>query len=147
MAGELQVISDCYGLVHYLTQRVEKFPRHHRYSLGQAIEGRLQAVLELLIRAKYAGAGAERKRFVGARTFPGRRVLPKPVVRRFRRRLRRAARAGRGWETLRPRIAGWIGHVMPITPGGWSACWDRIRCAVPTLFRSAPAERIGEPGA
>ena len=52
---ELQVISDCYELTCYLTGHIEKFPRHHRYSLGVDMEGRLRAVLALLIRAKYAG--------------------------------------------------------------------------------------------
>lgn len=49
----LQVIQDCYDLTAYLVQRVEKFPRHHRYSLGLAIESRLQTVLALLICARY----------------------------------------------------------------------------------------------
>ena len=53
MAKELQVISDFYDFMVYLIQRVEKFPRHHRYSLGQSIEHRLQFVLALLLRAKY----------------------------------------------------------------------------------------------
>jgi len=36
----------------YLGQRIEKFPRHHRYSLGVAMENRLQTILALLLRAK-----------------------------------------------------------------------------------------------
>ena len=32
MASELKVIADFYDLALYLTQRVEKFPRHHRAS-------------------------------------------------------------------------------------------------------------------
>jgi hypothetical protein len=55
MAGELQVISDFYDLMKYLTGRIEKFPRHHRYTLGAAMEGRLQTILALLVRAKYCG--------------------------------------------------------------------------------------------
>ena len=50
---ELKVISDFYDLMLYLTQRTEKFPRHHRYSLGAAIESRLHGILSLLIQAKY----------------------------------------------------------------------------------------------
>lgn len=42
---ELKVISDFYDLMLYLTQRIEKFPRHHRYSLGTSMEQRLQAIL------------------------------------------------------------------------------------------------------
>jgi hypothetical protein len=53
VAQELKVISDCYDLVVYLVQRIEKFPRHHRYSLGIAIENRLQEILALLLRAKF----------------------------------------------------------------------------------------------
>ena len=34
MPVELKVIQDFYDLMLYLIQRVEKFPRHHRYSLG-----------------------------------------------------------------------------------------------------------------
>ncbi len=33
MYQELKVISDFYDLMLYLIQRIEKFPRHHRYSL------------------------------------------------------------------------------------------------------------------
>ena len=38
MRVELKVIQDFYDLMLYLIQRVEKFPRHHRYSLGITIE-------------------------------------------------------------------------------------------------------------
>src|SRR5262249_23117521 len=50
-----KVISGFYDLIKYLTGRIEKFPRHHRYSLGLAMEHRLQTILALLIRAKYTG--------------------------------------------------------------------------------------------
>ena len=60
MAQELQVIADFYDLVHYLTQRIDRFPRHHRHSLGLDMAHRLQVVLALLIRAKYAGAGKDK---------------------------------------------------------------------------------------
>ena len=60
MAQELQVISDFYDLTHYLVGRISKFPRQHRYSLGTDMERRLQAILALLIRAKYAGAGGDK---------------------------------------------------------------------------------------
>jgi hypothetical protein len=53
MIEELKVISDFYDFTLWLVQRVEKFPRHHRYSLGTAIENRLQTILALLLRAKY----------------------------------------------------------------------------------------------
>jgi hypothetical protein len=53
MTEELKVISDFYDFMLWLVQRVEKFPRHHRYSLGIAIENRLQSILSLLLKAKY----------------------------------------------------------------------------------------------
>ncbi|MCE9589046.1 MAG: diversity-generating retroelement protein Avd [Planctomycetes bacterium] len=54
MQPELKVISDFYDFMLYLIQRIEKFPRHHRYSLGIAMENRLQTILGLLIRARYS---------------------------------------------------------------------------------------------
>jgi len=53
MPRELQVISDFYDFAIYLIQRIEKFPKHHRYSLGITIENRLQEILALLLRAKF----------------------------------------------------------------------------------------------
>jgi hypothetical protein len=54
VANELKVIADCYDLALYLSQRVEKFPRSHRFTLGADIERRAQGLLGELIRAKYA---------------------------------------------------------------------------------------------
>lgn len=54
MGSELKIISDFYDLTLWLTQHTEKFPRHHRYSLGLAIENRVQNILSLLLRAKYS---------------------------------------------------------------------------------------------
>lgn len=54
MARELKVIQDFYDFMLWMVGHTEKFPRHHRYGLGAAIENRLQRVLELLLRAKYA---------------------------------------------------------------------------------------------
>lgn len=59
MARELQVINDFHTLMVDLFQRIARFPRHHRHSLGVDIEHRLQGVLALLIRAKY-GPGDQR---------------------------------------------------------------------------------------
>ncbi len=53
MAKELQVISDCYDLIRYFGDRIEKFPRQLRYSLGVNMEQQLQSILAQLIRAKY----------------------------------------------------------------------------------------------
>jgi hypothetical protein len=54
MAKELKVVADFYDFMLWLVHHVEKFPRHHRYSLGRDIEGRLQTILALLLRAKYS---------------------------------------------------------------------------------------------
>ena len=56
MAKELQVLTDFYDLSLYMIQRIEKFPRHHRYSLGTTMEQRLQTMQALLVRAKYLSA-------------------------------------------------------------------------------------------
>ena len=54
MAQELKVIQDFYDFMLWLIHHTEKFPRHHRYSLGLAMENRIQRILELLLRAKYS---------------------------------------------------------------------------------------------
>jgi hypothetical protein len=54
MPQELKVIQDFYDFMLWLIQHTEKFPRHQRYSLGIAMENRLQRILELLLRAKYS---------------------------------------------------------------------------------------------
>src|SRR3972149_3649299 len=51
---ELKIIQDLYDFILWMTGHIEKFPRHHRYSLGLAMENRLQRILELLLRAKYS---------------------------------------------------------------------------------------------
>ena len=53
MPRELKVIADFYDFMLWLVRHTEKFPRHHRYSLGAAMERRLQSILDLLLRAKY----------------------------------------------------------------------------------------------
>ncbi len=54
MAKDLKIISDFYDLMLWTLHHTEKFPRHHRYSLGVAIENRLQTILSMLIRARYS---------------------------------------------------------------------------------------------
>ena len=58
MPAELKVIADFYDFALWLIRHVEKFPRHHRYSLGRDIEARLQTILALLLRAKYSKSKA-----------------------------------------------------------------------------------------
>lgn len=59
MKNELPVIERTYDLVKWFLSHLAKFPRSHRYSLGQRIESRLYDVMEQLIRAKYAPRGAK----------------------------------------------------------------------------------------
>ncbi len=54
MAEDLKVIQDFYDFMLWLIRHTEKFPRHHRYSLGLAMENRLQRILELLLRARFS---------------------------------------------------------------------------------------------
>lgn len=51
--NELLVIDRTYELVRWFLDRLAKFPRSHRYGLGQRIENVLYSILEGLIRAKY----------------------------------------------------------------------------------------------
>lgn len=55
---ELTVLSDYYDFMLWMIQRIERFPRHHRYSLGITMENRMQAILAGLIEAKYTRAKA-----------------------------------------------------------------------------------------
>lgn len=54
MNQELTIISDFYDFMLWVIRHTEKFPRHHRYSLGLAIENRLQSLLGMLLKAKYS---------------------------------------------------------------------------------------------
>ena len=58
---ELLVIDRMYELVKWFLGRLAKFPRSHRYGLGQRIEAQLYGIFEELIRAKY-GAGPKKAR-------------------------------------------------------------------------------------
>lgn len=50
---ELTVITKAYDLILWSCHHTSKFPRNHRFVLGERIERNLYDVLELLIRAKY----------------------------------------------------------------------------------------------
>ena len=50
---ELVVIAKLYDLVLWSCHHIEKFPRSHRFTLGDRLEVRLYVVLELLLKAKY----------------------------------------------------------------------------------------------
>ena len=46
-------VMKAYDLVRWLINHVGKFPRSHRYALGERIEQRMLTVLEHLVRAAY----------------------------------------------------------------------------------------------
>ena len=50
---EMLLITKVYDLVVWSCRHVAKFPRTHRFTLGDRLEVRLYEVLEMLIRAKY----------------------------------------------------------------------------------------------
>jgi len=50
---ELVVIAKTYDLILWSCNHTSKFPRNHRFVLGERIEGNLYTLLETLIQAKY----------------------------------------------------------------------------------------------
>ena len=50
---ELVVITKTYDLILWSCNHTAKFPRNHRFVLGERIEGNLYELLETLIEAKY----------------------------------------------------------------------------------------------
>ena len=50
---ELTVITKTYDLILWSDNHTGKFPRNHRFVLGERIERNLYDLLEILIRAKY----------------------------------------------------------------------------------------------
>ena len=52
-AEELVVITKTYDLILWSCQHTSKFPRNHRFVLGERIERNLYDLLETLIQAKY----------------------------------------------------------------------------------------------
>ncbi|HEX4591837.1 MAG TPA: four helix bundle protein [Gemmataceae bacterium] len=108
MAREIPVLLDFYDVSLDLSKRVLRFPRNLRYGLGLAIERRLQDVLALLVRAKYA-ATAEKSPVL-------RTVNVELEVLRFQ--VRQAAELGgltanghlhvlKGLETVGRQVGGW----------------------------------------
>lgn len=47
-------VTKAYDIVLWLVEHVAKFPRSHRFVLGDRIENKMLTVLELLIRAAYS---------------------------------------------------------------------------------------------
>ena len=56
---ELVVITKAYDLILWSCNHTGKFPRNHRYGLGERIEANLYNLLETLIRAKYSRSRQE----------------------------------------------------------------------------------------
>jgi len=52
-SAELTVITKAYDLILWSCNHTGKFPRNHRFVLGERIERNLYDLLEILIRAKY----------------------------------------------------------------------------------------------
>ena len=50
---ELPIIRAHYDFMLWLTPKMSKFPREHRFTLGQRIERLMGEILEKLIRAKF----------------------------------------------------------------------------------------------
>jgi hypothetical protein len=53
MKTELKIIQDFYDFMLWMIRHIEKYPRHHRYSLGVTMENRMQKILEMFLKAKY----------------------------------------------------------------------------------------------
>ena len=53
MAGDLSVITKIYDLIIWSIPHIAKFPRSHRFILGEIIESNLYSILEDIIEAKY----------------------------------------------------------------------------------------------
>lgn len=60
---ELVIITKTYDLVLWSCQHTGRFPRQHRFVLGERLERNLYALLETLIQAKYS---SERKPLLDA---------------------------------------------------------------------------------
>ena len=54
------ILQKAYDLLKYGILVVEKFPRKHKYTLGDRIQGQLSDILEVLIEAYYVPAGRKR---------------------------------------------------------------------------------------
>ena len=56
-SDELVVITKTYDLILWSCNHTAKFPRNHRFVLGERIERNLYELLETLIQAKYRNSG------------------------------------------------------------------------------------------
>jgi hypothetical protein len=70
---ELTVIARTYDLILWSCNHTGKFPRSHRFVLGERIERNLYTLLETLVRAKYI---KERRRLLEDARTPRREHFP-----------------------------------------------------------------------
>ena len=59
MSQELKIITHTYDLLIWTLGHTAKFPRSHRFGLGQRIEDKLHELLDHLVEAKFTGDKAE----------------------------------------------------------------------------------------
>lgn len=52
--AELDIITRVYDLLLWLLPKVEKFPRSHKFTIGDRLENQALDILELLLEAKYS---------------------------------------------------------------------------------------------
>jgi len=111
----LKVLADFYDFMVWMTQRIEKFPRHHRYSLGITMENRMHAILAGLVEAKYARERAALLRRVNldleilrfqTRLATDLRALP----------LRGQGTAARMLEGIGAQVGGWLRSLREASP-------------------------------
>jgi hypothetical protein len=67
MTAELTVITHAYDLLIWTLGHTAKFPRSHRYGLGQRLEEKLHELLDALVEAKFSGDKVEVLRQAGLR--------------------------------------------------------------------------------
>jgi hypothetical protein len=65
MAAELRIIQHTHDLLTWTLHHTGRFPRSHRHSLGNRIEGKLFLLLDDLVEAKYTADKAEILRRAG----------------------------------------------------------------------------------
>jgi hypothetical protein len=104
---ELSVVRKTYDLVKWSCEHTSRFPRNHRFVLGERIERRLYELLETLIQAKYAKARQDLLR----------QAKLSLEVLRFQMRLAKDLRWARV-SRPRPQCLGRCGGPAPLTVSG-----------------------------
>ena len=61
---ELSVIQKCYDLVKWYVPIIERFPRVHKFTIGDRVINQLYDILENLIRAKFAPKKLSRLEYI-----------------------------------------------------------------------------------